>query len=469
MIMTKAEQWLVTPLPGLPALISFDATQYQVNEVMRLLPGRRVVLAVEGDNGAFILKLFKASGKGQKEYQRELKAHRYCHDRQINVPPIVASGSHQSQVSLILYKRIESEQTLQDSAIDSAPISALFELFARCHNAGCYQADAHLNNFIWSGKQMTMLDLASVKIHTKALGQTKSLHNLAQLIVQWPEDAQTGLLKHVRSYFALRGWPDSAGVWRKLQRQITIARQTRLRHFLKKQHRNCSMTVFNTSCQFEAAWRRCLEITPVFDNIRMLEDKVASGSAVKRGHSATLVQHRLAEQSVIIKRYNIKSPGHFMRRCLRRSRARQSWMNANLLLHIGIKTPEPLGYVEARWCFLRHKAFFVCAYVKGTPLDKIAPELLLSSALLEQIATLFEKLRLYRISHGDMKASNLLVDEHNQLWLIDLDAMRQLKPQRAEKMHQRDRQRFLANWPSGGALRKQLAESLQMTDKGSVV
>ena len=52
----------------------------------------------------------------------------------------------------------------------------------------------------------------------------------------------------------------------------------------------------------------------------------------------------------------------------------------------------------------------------------------------------------HKISHGDLKATNLLwVD--NQLYFIDLDAARQHKTiaswQRANK---RDKKRFLKNW-----------------------
>jgi Ser/Thr protein kinase RdoA (MazF antagonist) len=65
-----------------------------------------------------------------------------------------------------------------------------------------------------------------------------------------------------------------------------------------------------------------------------------------------------------------------------------------------------------------------------------------------------------RITHGDLKASNLLWDA-DRLVLIDLDAMCQhASPAGFARAWQRDRARFLRNWPAGSPLREWLDRSL---------
>ena len=126
-----------------------------------------------------------------------------------------------------------------------------------------------------------------------------------------------------------------------------------------------------------------------------------------------------------------------------------SWYNANLLEFLGIATPQPLGFVEQRFFGLRQKAYFICEHIAGRSLADLSDSEIQQPEMLQQISELFEKLHLHRIYHGDLKASNLLVDEQQKIWLIDLDAMQQITKTGFKRLHKKDQQRFLRNWPVG--------------------
>jgi serine/threonine-protein kinase RIO1 len=73
---------------------------------------------------------------------------------------------------------------------------------------------------------------------------------------------------------------------------------------------------------------------------------------------------------------------------------------------------------------------------------------------MQAVQDLFGKLAAARISHGDLKASNLLWYE-SSVCLIDLDATRQHQSEASfARAWQRDRTRFLQNWPEGSVLRR---------------
>jgi RIO-like serine/threonine protein kinase len=56
-------------------------------------------------------------------------------------------------------------------------------------------------------------------------------------------------------------------------------------------------------------------------------------------------------------------------------------------------------------------------------------------------------MREYRLSHGDMKASNLLLTQSGEVELIDLDAMQEHRYDWTfERAFARDQQRFMKNW-----------------------
>ncbi|NND01008.1 MAG: serine/threonine protein kinase, partial [Gammaproteobacteria bacterium] len=67
---------------------------------------------------------------------------------------------------------------------------------------------------------------------------------------------------------------------------------------------------------------------------------------------------------------------------------------------------------------------------------------------------IFASMREHRLSHGDMKASNLLWLD-NQLFLIDLDASRKHRTTLGWRLaNHKDRKRFLKNWQSQPELLK---------------
>ena len=62
------------------------------------------------------------------------------------------------------------------------------------------------------------------------------------------------------------------------------------------------------------------------------------------------------------------------------------------------------------------------------------------------IVGLFRKLQASRISHGDMKASNIIMHK-GQFAIIDLDSMREYKSEsRFSRVFQKDLERFFRNW-----------------------
>ena len=82
----------------------------------------------------------------------------------------------------------------------------------------------------------------------------------------------------------------------------------------------------------------------------------------------------------------------------------------------------------------------------GQPLLALSDTELREPALQAQLKDLFVSLRQHRLVHGDMKANNLLVDADGQLWLIDLDAMRQVPSGKFTTLHEQDQRRFMQNW-----------------------
>ena len=116
-----------------------------------------------------------------------------------------------------------------------------------------------------------------------------------------------------------------------------------------------------------------------------------------------------------------------MRHTIKRSRARNGWLHAHRLSMLDIATAKPLAYIEKRKGPLIWKSYLITEYVEGPNLfnflrDNSATQQQ-RSKVTQHIAELFEKLQKNRITHGDLKHSNILVT-NQALVLTDLDSMK---------------------------------------------
>lgn len=174
-----------------------------------------------------------------------------------------------------------------------------------------------------------------------------------------------------------------------------------------------------------------------------------SGSTIlKSGKSSTVVRFKLDGCDLVVKRYNIKNHIYTLKRAFQKSRADRSWRGAHLLLAYGIRTPIPIAMKEIRLGPFRNRAYLICDYIGGIiardyfqdPLPKGKND------LSQKIIHIFERLESLQVSHGDMKATNIIIHD-GMPFLIDLDSMAVHKSKaRFTRAHGKDVKRFMKNW-----------------------
>ncbi len=171
---------------------------------------------------------------------------------------------------------------------------------------------------------------------------------------------------------------------------------------------------------------------------------------LKNGNSATLVRYQIDENNLVIKRYNMKTRAHALRRAFKESRADHSWQYASVLQKMGINTPNPIAMKEKRLGPFRNKAYFICEYIKGpTALDYFQDSQYDNNdkfLMAEKIIEMFSMLKSSMLSHGDMKATNIIIHD-NKPFLLDLDSMvKRTNKNRFIRAWAKDMKRFQQNW-----------------------
>lgn len=172
-----------------------------------------------------------------------------------------------------------------------------------------------------------------------------------------------------------------------------------------------------------------------------------AGKILKNGNTSYVSRLTWNGRNIVIKRYNHRGFIHSLRHTIKRSRARRGWLHAHRLGMLGIATPGPLAYIEEHKALLVWNSYLVTEYVAGQNLY----DFLRDSNITEQqrsqatgrIKQLLDKLGRYRISHGDLKHSNILITDTGPV-LTDLDGMKTHKWNWTSKVRRaKDLKRFL--------------------------
>lgn len=430
----------------------------ECTDLLRLVPGKRAVLLARWRGKPVVAKLFYKRFRAGKHLAAEVAGNRLLGKAGIPTAGILYSGSVQeSPARALVFEYIHPSESLGavvqgDSDQSRACLEKLMALVARMHQAGLQHNDLHVDNFLVKDNELYALDGAALeeKHRDTPLDTGASLKNLAILFAQREMGDKRLLRPLVSLYCAARDLEYSDGLVAELQQGINERQKARTRRYLKKIYRTSTETVCKREFRSLTLCKRA-SYTPAM--AAFLKDPdvafdVPEASMLKRGNTASVVRFKVDGREFVVKRYNVKNPVHGLRLAFKKSRADRSWFGAHLLLESGIRTPRPIAMKEARLGPFRNRAWLICDYIEGISAREYFQETPFKddNDLPQQILHIFEQLETLQVSHGDMKATNIMVHD-GKAFLIDLDSMALHKSRaRFAKARRKDVKRFMKNW-----------------------
>lgn len=185
---------------------------------------------------------------------------------------------------------------------------------------------------------------------------------------------------------------------------------------------------------------------------------IAAARPLKRGNRCTVALARSSRGPLVVKRFNLRGRFHTLAHTVKRSRATLNWHGGHRLQSLGVATPEPLACLEHRLGPLRFRSFVVLPYLDGWRMHTFLAWHQVSRDQMQSLGQQFLFIRQAmvsaRLTHGDLRADNLLITASGnqlKLWLIDLDSLRSHRSDAALQHYtQRDTKRFfqdMAGYP----------------------
>lgn len=423
------------PLPLPHALPLANGAEIIVDRWLRVVPGRRLVGRARWQDRRVLLKAFVDPARAERHLERALAGAALLEAASLPTPASLASASAHG-VALLLQPWLGDEQPAPglasaslEPAARQARLAEAATLLARLHEAGLEHQDLHLDNLLLGPDGLVLIDADAVARAAGLDQRAAALRALGRWLGQLaPHEDHAAPLA---AYLAARG-----GAWRagpELASARAAAWRARVDQRLRKVQRSSRRFVLRR----RPGQRALLAADQEAELATLLEDPdaaMAAGRWLKQGRSSSVAAVQLGDREVVLKRYQLKSPWHALKRCLRRSRALKSWLAAQLLDLADVATPRPLALLERRWGPLVGTCYLVTELVTGTRGDEVlaAPDPPAIAALQETL----RRLDAAGIAHGDCKPTNLWWT--GDRWsLVDLDATRLAGPATRAKDRER--------------------------------
>ena len=441
-----------------------DKSELTLLEAVRMLPQRRLVCRAIWQGQSVYVKLFV--GKSAAKYaMRDADGITILEAEGIATPKLLhkcqgvfANGKIAEVIVLEEIKISKTADEIWPTLMPKAQFelaTKLVETVAQHHQNEIVHTDLHLNNFLLSKHVVYTLDGDGVRQYGD-LFYKQALKNLAELISKFDVLAQAAWLPALlQSYQKICTWH--------LPMEVLQVAPLANRYRLKTTSNYADKKVFRTCTDVKITALRGLfhgvsgayQYSHLPTNLADLDALITLQNTIKNGNTCTVAITQFADKKIVIKRYNIKNFWHGISRAFRPSRAAKSWANAHRLKLLNIATANPVALIESRPFGLRRSAYFLAEYIDAPDVAEFfnaTRDKTDRAAAVKNIATLFYRLYLLQISHGDTKATNIKM-QNKQPVLIDLDSMCQHSlVQLGAQAHVRDLRRFMQNWKSEPAL-----------------
>jgi len=444
------------------------------DEIVRIVPGKRMVVFGTWLGKKVAAKLFFAPRHAKRHQEDDKRGMKLLQTNKVPSPELYYEGQGKdAAIYVLVYERILDAMNLdtlwqtKKHLNDVLPVlkQVMIEL-ATHHVLGMEQQDLHLKNFLITEKKIYTIDGAQIKWHARLLGKETSIENLALFLAQLGAGLDHLVRELFIHYAKSRGWRLKPQDFMSLLSHMKRINVGRWKQYDKKIFRNSSDFAQFQQHAYSGMFVRSYLRT---DLLRFMHDPETfllshPHTLLKDGNSSTVYKLTLDGKDVVVKRYNLKNTWHFLRRCLRHTRARLNWRFAHKMKLFNITTPPPILFLEKTTVGLKSTSYYVSEYLDSQNAQVIftASDEASLHAIIDRIAQLFKSLLELEMTHGDLKITNFLFDEHNQPVLVDFDGAEEHASLSSLRRHWRkDIRRFMENFSSQPELKQRFEVELK--------
>jgi tRNA A-37 threonylcarbamoyl transferase component Bud32 len=336
-------------------------------------------------------------------------------------------------------------------AVRKGIVLRIMQVLGSMHRSGIGRDDLGIAGFLSARGNPDLIPLQPLIKFPQSVGVPSdiAIKNLGQVLAQLPPDFDRELPELCSVYAA------SAGAGNPPVDQVRKMCFRFRPHFVK----NRLKEVENPSREYAVSHTLSRTTFVLRTHLGLLADLLKNpdscltmGTPLKLGTANSVLTIDLEGRRYVVKRYNLKNWRFFFSRLLKSSRPLKAWRAIHAFLFFGVPTAEPIALIRERLGPFYFRAWMVTDYIEAPHLGAYFSNYKNQSALPETegklLQELFRRMVAARLSHGDLKCTNLLWRADSSPIFIDMDGARYHGCNRKSFAGKwlKDRRRFLRNW-----------------------
>lgn len=428
-------------------------------KVVRVIPGKRIVAFGEWEEKPVVAKIF-FDRKANQHLLQDVEGVEVLVRSGIPTPKLLFQGTAlDKRIQILIFERVFQSRNLEELWQERNTIEDVAQLLryitielATQHVLGVVQRDLHMKNFLFTRKKLYTLDGGSIDYSEEILPKKQSLEHLALFFTQLGAGSEKIQQDLLGVYAKSRGWNLKPVDYELVTKTFVKLSKERWERYQKKIFRNCTAFGRLKKTSNFIMYDREYE-TPELLEFLKNPDAIFGNTTtemLKSGRSSTVAKIKINDKTLVVKRYNIKGFSHWLRRCLRETRAASGWRLAHCLRLFEIRTAKPIAFIENRFLGLRGKSYLIMENIEGPHLGEYfsqhrADETRVAK-MAERVVALLKNLLSLHMTHGDLKMTNILIENDNPV-LIDLDGMSEHSTYYGlKRAWSQEVKRFMKNW-----------------------
>lgn len=462
-------------MPGLA--LEDSAKKFHVERYLSSTPLRCYMLEGNWDHQRVIAKVMINA----KDARRELHGYQACAHAEITVPRLLYHGWVKGKTLYVfLYEsaqpavNFKSVWRSQDEIKSVQALDHLLSFVVQLHHHGINYPDWQIKDIWLAAEKNYFIDFTSIETKKNSLPLQESigLYNLALLYGNLFENADK-LVEVYEKYIQLRGFIFTRKSLNHFEKWVAQChqKQANLVNFAAPSQKpeishESSELLIQKNGKYYSVCGKSYHTDGMQIFLKNPETILQGPAAkiLKSDYALSVMRVTISGRYFVVKRYRAINILKGIKYHLFFTRAYLCWRNALQLKMAKISASLPVALIEKRFGFLRGTSYFIAEYKPGKQLghffaDTKTPEQLMFVG--DKIKKLFGDLADARVTHGDLKASNLLMDG-KELILLDLDSVRFHRFRwHWKKFTRRDQKRFLKNWDAHPEIREYFSEVLK--------
>lgn len=185
--------------------------------------------------------------------------------------------------------------------------------------------------------------------------------------------------------------------------------------------------------------------------IQHIDTLLTNGIPLKQDKKTSVIHLQGMKLDLVVKQYHLSHILQPLKYRFKMPRALRFWQYSQLLINTGVSVIPVLGIWQQKNSLGPLQGFVLMPFQSGLTLKTFVAmhqeDLPRLSNVIKQVVAIYTKMKALRLSHGDFKASNFLVDEQDKVYLLDLDAVKYHASDSAcLRAQARDKARLLKNF-----------------------